>query len=103
MVCFVAFAEGIFVLCLRAKTLMRLKAHTREKFPKNNLEITTKIRTSQKKKYAIFKISKFFYFYRDFPLSSNRALYFIWLPKFSSVPARLRRMLKDLLTYSSPN
>ena len=28
---------------------MRLKAHTREKFPKNNLEITTKIRTSQKK------------------------------------------------------
>ena len=49
MVYFVAFAEGIFVLCLRAKTLMRLKAHTREKFPKNNLEITTKKRTSQKK------------------------------------------------------
>ena len=101
MVCFVAFAEGIFVLCLRAKTLMRLKAHT--KIPKKQLRDYNKDKNVSKKKYAIFKISKFCYFYRDFPLSSNRALYFIWLPKFSSVPARLRRMLKDLLTYSSPN
>ena len=59
LVCFVAFAEGIFLLWFRAKTLTSLKAHTREKFPKNNLEITTKIRTSQIK-YAIFKISKIF-------------------------------------------
>ena len=59
LVCFVAFAEGIFLLWFRAKTLTRLKAHTREKFPKNNLQITTKIRTSQIK-YAIFKISKIF-------------------------------------------
>ena len=62
LVCFVAFAEGIFLRCLRVKTLMRLKAHTREKFPKNNLEITTKIRTSQIK-YAIFKISKIFFIF----------------------------------------
>ena len=33
-----------------------------EKFPKNNLQITTKIRTSQIK-YAIFKISKFFFIF----------------------------------------
>ena len=73
------------------------------KIPKKQLRDYNKDKNVSKKKYAIFKISKFCYFYRDFPLSSNRALDFIWLPKFSSVPARLRRMLKDLLTYSSPN
>ena len=66
MVCFVAFAEGIFVLCLRAKTLMRLKAHTREKFPKNNLEITSKIRTSQKKNMRSSKFQNFVIFIETF-------------------------------------
>ena len=41
------------------------------KIPKKQLRDYNKDKNVSKKKYAIFKISKFFYFYRDFPLSSN--------------------------------
>ena len=66
LVCFVAFAEGIFLLWFRAKTLTRLKAHTREKFPKNNLEITTKDKNVSNNICDLQNFKNFFIFIETF-------------------------------------
>ena len=80
LVCFVAFAEGIFLLCLRAKTPMRLKAHTREKFPKNNLEITTKDKNVSKK-ICDLQNFKFFLFLSRLSFLKQQSIIFYLVTK----------------------
>ena len=65
---------------------MRLKAHTREKFPKNNLEITTKIRTSQKKNMRSSKFQNFFIFIETFLYQATEHYILLGYQNFPAYP-----------------